>query len=569
MLRFISQRTLMAASLLLVFAGLVGLLPSCSHRSEGPVWTNPTVVVGISSPVNAFNPIFAPDATTAEINELLYPMLVSSTFDTVSGTLVYAPALARSWEKGRGGRDIVFHLRSDARWADGKPVRASDVQFTFELYADPEVGSRWQDVMENLERERDGSLVVKRAVVVRNDSTVVFRFKRVYASQLFDAGVPILPAHIFSRIPKPDLETHPVNQQPMAAGPFVVAPQSTSQEIILVPNQTSSLPYPARLERLVFRTVPEYRTRVLQLRSGEIDMMSALELDDIRAIQRDNPQIQILTLPPRRLHFVGWNTIEPISWTGEGLKTLRPHPLFGSAKVRRALTMAINRTDIARSLLGPFALPAVGPVAPIFSWAQNEALRPVPYDPRAAAALLEAEGWKDRDGDGILDKDGKPFAFVLRVQSGVTLWADIATVIQQQLRAVKIEAIIQQAERPVFWSDLINKKYDAWVAGFEVPLEVRLDDMWHSDLETHPLNIASYRNPEVDKLLQRVRSVTNQPLAARDLKAIQSILAADQPFTFLFWERGRIAVNRRVANVHANVMAMTSDAWDWQVIPGR
>ena len=537
------------------------LAPGCRRSSD----RGQTVVIAVPADVNTFSPIYASDVTSAEINELLFPMLVNSEFDTLSGSLTYTPGLASRWESMNGGRDIVFHLRTDVAWSDSVPIRAGDVRFTFRLYGDTAVGSVWQEYLEVLARDRNGGLDVDRAVEVTNDSTVIFHFDRPSPGHLYDVGLPILPMHRFAAIPTDDLRSHPINQAPVVAGPFALGSHVSMQEIVLQPNPLSRLPHPATLERLMFRVVPDYRTRILQLMSGEVDMVSALEWEDVRRIENENRDIEIVTTPPRRFNFVGWNNIDPDVWERSNHRTVRPHPLFGSAAARRALTMAIDRQDIASALLGPFAVPAFGPVSPMFRWAYNDTLRPLPFDPGAAMAILQAEGWKDADGDGILEKDGRKFAFTLIVPSGNLLWSEVATVVQQRLRDIKVQVTIKQTERSVFWPNVMSKSYDAWIVGFEVPLDVRLEDMWNSDLSTHPFNILSYRNAEVDALLGKIRNAPDQASAAADVRRVQALISNDQPCTFLFWERSRIGVNRRVIGVHSSIQAMTHDAWDWSV----
>jgi len=551
-----------------VAAACVVVLMSACQRRQSPAPAD-TVVIGIAADVNSFNPLFASEVTAGEINELLYPMLVNSEFDTVSGALTFSPGLARRWEFERSGRDLRFHLNTLAKWSDNTPIGARDVQYTFELYADPEVGSVWQSALDGLQRGSGGALDIRRAVEIVNDSTVVFHFKQAYPGQLFDVGLPILPAHVFSSIPKEQLRSHPINQNPVGAGPFRLERHVSMQEIVLSPNPTSVLPYPSRLQRLVFRIIPDYRSRLLQLGSGAIDFMSAIETEDIPRLQDESSNVDVIPTPPRRYHFIGWNNIDPGRWAASRGRQTRAHPLFGSTRVRRALSMAINRNDLTQALLGPYGIPAFGPVSPIFRTAYDDSLRPLPYDPTQALALLKEEGWTDTDGNGMLEKDGKLFSFALKVPGGNVLWSEIATVVQKQLRDIHIEARIELVERSVFWPDLLSKKYDAWIAGFEVPLEPRLDDMWGSDLQKNPFNVLSYRSASVDRLLARLRQNRMPPERAVLLREIQRAIADDQPCTFLFWERGRIGVNKRVHGIHSTVLALTHDAWDWQVTPEK
>ncbi len=545
--------------------GAVLALSGCGQKTAAP--PAGTVVIGIPTDVNAFNPLFATDVMAEEINELIFPMLVNSEFDTTTGTLTYTPGLARSWEWRSNGADLVFHLHRNACWSDSVRISARDVQFTFELCADPDVESVWQNAVEGLRRTADGMLDVRSAVQILDDSTVVFHFSKAYPGQLFDVGIPVIPEHIFAAMPRSELRSHPVNQAPIGAGPFRLIRHTTMQEIVLGPNPLSVLPFPSHLQRLVFRVVPDHRSRILQLISGEIDMMSGIEPDDATQISREAPDVQLIPTAPRRYHFIGWNNIDPAAWAESHGTVVRPHPLFGSVRVRQALTMAVNRADLTRAFAGRDGIEAVGPVSPMFRAAYNDSLRPLPYDPARAAALLTEEGWTDSDGDGILDRRGVRFSFILKVPSGNGMWSEIATVVQKQLRDIHVDARIEFVERSVFWPDLLAKKYDAWIAGFEVPLEMRLDDMWGSDLQKNPFNVLSYRQPAVDRLLKHLRTLRTSIGGAADIRAIQTLIAEDQPCTFLFWERGMIGLSRRVRGVHSTVLAMTHDAWNWETAP--
>ncbi|MEK6570034.1 MAG: ABC transporter substrate-binding protein, partial [Bacteroidota bacterium] len=174
------------------------------------------VVVAIQGDVDSFNPLFAGDVVAGEINDLLFPGLMDSKFDTARGVLEYHPLLAKSWKFQNKNRDIVFYLRTDAKWSDGFPVTARDVQLSYELYGDTAVASVRQSSVEGLRKTKSGALDIRKAVEVLNDSTVVFHFERSYPGQLFDAGLPILPAHVFEKLPRKGLRENPVNRNPIS-----------------------------------------------------------------------------------------------------------------------------------------------------------------------------------------------------------------------------------------------------------------------------------------------------------------------------------------------------------------
>src|SRR5262249_46918403 len=229
---------------------------------------------------------------------------------------------------------------------------------------------------------------------------------------------------------------------------------------------------------------------------------------DATDLLKNSSTVDVMKLGERFYDALNWNNIDETEFAKSKGKHIIPHPLFGSARVRRALTMAINRKEIVDSYLEPYGREAIGPVSPLFRWAYNDSLQPLRFDPKGAAALLAEEGWKDSDGDGILDKRGTKFSFVLKIPSGNQIRATIAAIVQNQLRGLKIDVKIEQVERSVFWGDLAEKKFDACIAGFNVPLQMQLDLMWGSDLEKAPLNLVSFRNRRVDEILAGANRVT-------------------------------------------------------------
>ncbi len=525
------------------------------------------VVVAIEGDIDTFNPLFAEDITAGEINDLFFPSLVRSDFDPDSGLLRYSPMLARSWEYSNQQRDITFHLLSNARWADGTPVTARDVQLTFELYGDPDVASIRQASVDNL-RRTDGSLDITKSVVQKDDTTVVFHFSRAYSGQLFDAGLPILPAHLLEKIPRKDLRSAPFNRSPVGCGPYALAAWTPLQETILEPNPHSVVPYPGKLSRLVFRVIPDYRTRLAQLGSGEVDLVGGVRPDDADRLLREVPSVKIISIPGRDYDFLGWNNVDPEAYGKSRGKTIQPHRLFGKSNVRRALTMAVNREEFVDAYLGSHGRVAFGGVSPLFTWAYNDRLHPLPFDPQQARVLLEREGWKDTDHDGVLDNKGVRFSFVLKLPAGNQLRNVVAAAVQQQLKNVKIEMKIEQIERGTFWQEVATRKYDAWMAGFSVPLQMQLDELWGSDLAKYPFNLTGFQNVRVDEILATARTLTSETDGAALWKEFQEIVHEEQPCTFLFWINNIVAVNDRVHGTHIGVLGTAHHAWEWHVNTG-
>jgi peptide/nickel transport system substrate-binding protein len=559
-----SKSFLHSCPLLLVILLLVCCLGCSKRRSEQSGEGKDYLVIAIQGDMDSFNPLFAQDVTAGEIIDLIFPGLLDSRFDSARGVLEYQPLLANSWEFQNGNRDILFHLRTDAKWSDGVPVTARDVQLSFELYGDTSVASVRQSSVEGLRRTKKGGLDLHDAVEVVDDSTVAFHFERPYPGQLFDAGLPILPSHIFGKFPRQGLRENAANQNPIGSGPFLLKSWKPLQEIILESSPTSVLPKPGRLSKIIFRVIPEPRTRLAQLRSGEVDLVANVRVEDAIELEKD-PKLQIIPTGERVYDALNWNNLDPEEYTKTRGRVIRPHPLFGEARVRRALTLATNREEIVQAYLRTFGRQAIGPISPLFRWAYNDTLRPLRYDPAAAASLLTDAGWRDTDGDGVLDSGGRKFSFALKITAGDQLRSNIATIVQHDLRALKIDVQIEQVERSVFWKELMQKKYDACIAGFSVPLQMQLDEIWGSDLRRSPFNLVSFRNKRVDEILKEAKRIQKETDHAASWKEFQAILHNEQPCTFLYWLNGLVAVNRRVHGTEIGVLGTLHHAWEWHV----
>lgn len=538
------------------------LLAGCGGRGEKEGRDKSVVIAG-EGDVDSFNPLFAQELTAGELNDLMFPSLLRSEFDTARGVLIFIPSLAKSWEFSTDKKDITFHLKTSARWSDGPRVTSRDVQFSFELYADTAIASIRQSATQEFLQAKDGAIDIQKAVEYVNDSTVTFHFQRTYPGQLYDAGLPIVPFHIYSKIPRAELREHPINQLPLSAGPLKLSSWEPMQQVVLTANESSVLPHPAGIERFIYRILPDYRMRIQQLKSGEVDVVPFIRVEDAMDLQRNSPGVAIASLGERFYDAVNWNNIDPGAYASSGGTRIEPHQLFGSAKIRNALTHAINRSEIVESYLAPYARVANGPISPLFKQAYDWNIQSLAYDPKLSERLLAEEGWVDRDGDGILDKNGRKFSFSLRITAGDQFRATLASVIQHALKGIRIEVRIEQLERSAFWGDLMEKKYDACIAGFSMPLQLQLYEFWGSDLTLAPLNLVSYRNYRIDKILQDARRATDEESFVDEWKEFQSILQRDQPCTFLYWMNDLVAYNRRIQNAEIGAMGLMYHAAGW------
>jgi peptide/nickel transport system substrate-binding protein len=503
-----------------------------------------TVVLGLRGGVDSLNPYLSTQATTRDVAFQVFASLLDENPDFSQGPPSFRPSLASSWEFSADGRDLTFHLRPDARWSDGVPITAEDVRFTWQAAVDPDVA--WLSA--------DSKRFIDDVAVV-DPHTVRVRFSRVYPYQLMDANdTVILPRHVWSRVPFKDWRSSGLDRTPVCSGPFKVASWVPNQSIELVRNETFFDPARPRLDRVIFRFLPDAAAGTAQFLAGEIDFWDRLDPRDADRA-RSSSGVTVARYPDPLYGFIAWNC---------------GRASFKEAAVRRALTLAINRDRIAADVFLGTAAAASGPLPPMF-WAHDPTLAPEPHDPGASRALLRAAGWADRDGDGWLDRNGAPFRFNLEVNAETPFRQDIALMVQEDLKAIGIDARPAVLEWSTFNARHRARDFDAFIMSWRLPTKIDLSTTFSTRAIENGHNYGSCSSPELDDVLERAESLSEwrpgKPLFAQALR----ILQREQPYTFLYWQDRLVGFNRRLRGVAPDALSPLSglDLWWAPAATGR
>lgn len=510
-----TKRIIFAVALVLLVTGSClagGPGISAERRAE----YGGTLVIGVANDADTFNPLFTESKLGQEIGHLLLLGLAD-----LNDKSEFEPELARSWEHSPDYLTLTYHLRKDARWSDGVPITAEDVKFTYDVLMDSTVASPRQGVLEYVKQVR-----------ARDEYTVVFEFSEAYPDQLFDTAGEILPAHVLRGVAPKDLRTHPFGRRPISSGPFILKKWQSQQYIELVANEHyfGGRPY---LDRVIFKIVPDESNLLVQLKTGEIDMMLGVPPARAKALAAANPNLALYPMAGRVYYYLGYNNA---------------HPLFADADVRRALTMAIDRKGLVRALLHGFGRICYGPIPPMLQWAYNEDIAEIPHDPDRAREILAAAGWADRDGDGWLDRDGRTFEFTILTNTGNQLRTDLAVVIQNRFQQLGIRTKIQSLEWTSYLQKLRDPALQAYLGGWSTAFNVDPTPIFHSSA-VELFNYVHYANPEVDRLIEAGRKEMDRRRAAAIWKQFQEKIYHDQPYTFLFWIDKIAAVSKKFKNV--------------------
>ncbi|MEW5771919.1 MAG: peptide-binding protein [Thermodesulfobacteriota bacterium] len=512
--------------------GLVGLA-GCSGPEEKGAGSNqaapaaapaaPTIpeqgdrlVTGaIGEPSNLISAL-STDASSHEVANLLN---VSCLKYDKNLTLV---SHAADFEVLEDGKLLRFTLKPGIRWWDGVELTARDVEFTYRLMVDPKTPTAYAENYKHVKEFK-----------VTGAYTFEVRYDEVLARSLSSWATDILPRHALEG---QDLLTTRYSREPLGAGPFKLASWEPGRSLTLVANPDYFEGRP-HLDAIVYRIIPDQSTMFLELKAGNLDLSDLTPQQ--YSFQTSGPEWEKNF---RKYSYVA----SAYTYLGYNLES----PLFRDKAVRQALAHAVDKEEIVKGVLLGLGQPAEGPYKP-GTWAYNDKLKPWPYDPAKARAMLAEAGWRDSDGDGVLDRDGKPFAFTILTNQGNEQRAKAATIIQSRLKEVGVAVQIRAVEWAAFIKEFVDKgRFDAVLLGWNTIPDPDAFDVWHSS-QTGPgkLNFIGYRNPEVDEILDKARRSLDMAVRKPLYDRFQEILQEDQPYLFLYTPRALPVVSARFRGV--------------------
>ncbi len=522
-------RSVPAALAALVALPAAGLLPGCGREAvQKPAPSGGTLVVGLAAEPDSLNVYLARGVESSWVANRVLPRLARERLPDAGRPGGFDPDAATSWSAEDGGRALVLRL--------GPAVTCADLQFTLRAQTAPEVAWRGASIKRHI-----------RAIECPDERTARVLFDAAYPGQFMDVNdLNVLPASL-ARIPFADWRATDWGRELPAAGAFRVAAVRPGQEIVLERNAAAAVP--PRLERLVLRVVPDAAARVTQLIAGDLDLVPALTpADAARAAAA--PGVRLERRADWGYTYLGWNTRK-----GNG-----PHPRLADARVRRALTLAIDRQALVDVLLkGEGEVPASPLLAPLPE--HDPALRPLPADRAAAEALL--------DEAGVPRRDGTRFSLGLLVQAGSAIKRDAAVLVQRDLAAVGVAVEIVPVENSAFYKTLAQHGMDAWIGGWRASARVDMTEMLHGGAcSAEGNNFGCWSDAQADRLAAAARDELDDALRVERWRAWERIFHEQQPYTMLY--RTNVLTGVR-ARVHGTATLTPSDVLEgvegWTVEP--
>ena len=495
--------------LLLVFALLLTACGNSNNNKDNPdssalnyISENPSL--SMRTP-ETLNPIFMNQESNIQAFQLIYDSLVY-----IDSELRAVPYLAESCSISSGGKTLDFVLKSGITWHDGVQFTSKDVKYTIEQILNAEVPCIYTERLKNVE-----------SVSIVDDTHFSIKLKKAYLPILNLLDFPIVPSH------KKDIDTTPVG-----TGQYKFVEYIPKKAIVLKRNDEWKIGDVPAIENLDIRILDKDKDVVSVVKLGEV---SAVETDFTKAGDfGSSGTIKAIKYPTTKYEFLGFNC---------------EHPVLSSPVVRRAISRAINRNEIAESVYFGYARPANAPIPPD-SWMNNEETSL--FDTALASSLLKSDGWEDIDSDGILEKtleitneeEGEASTTPQKIKRDFELSFTVLVNSDNLFRVQAFEALCKTLKEvgirvtmiKTSWDDynekIINGKYDMFMGGYDLSASLDFEFMLGSDSSE---NYYKYSSEAMDNAISGLYTPASNTEIKAAYTAFQSVFTAEAPVAGLYF----------------------------------
>jgi len=473
---------------------------SCTSKH---VDSSDSLRIGLEGSPTNLDPRLSTDAYSARVIQIVYNGLLKKTPESI-----LAGDLAERWEMPND-TSYIFYLRKGVKFHDGSDFTAEDVRYTFESLLDPNFPSPLKESYTKIDH-----------IEILSPYSIKFQLKKVFAPFLVNMTMGIVPKPAEEK-PNYNLSSHPIG-----TGPFRLM-RWEFDESLTFQSFSGYFGGQPPLSTLIYQIIPDETIRLLELKKGNLDFLqNALSPDAIDSLE-GHPEIEIVQKMGTNYTYVGFNLEDPI---------------LQNRSVREAIALSLNRGAIIQHLLGNFAKPATGVLAPD-NWAYDPQVATYNYNPKKAKKLLDEAGFFDPDGRGPQQR----FSLLYKTSQN-ELGKCVAEVIQQNFNEVGIGLEIRSYEWGTFFSDIKSGNFQLyslqWVGVTEPDIYYYL--FHSSSVPPHGANRGRYINPDLDDLLEEGRKTLNLKKRKKIYSLVQKIIAYDLPYISLWYQTNVVAMDRRV-----------------------
>ena len=534
------------------------------------------LVMALFGDPKTYNPITANEQSSEEIYRILFSALLG--FDWSKQEV--SPGLADSWTNSPDGKTWTFHLRKNLRWSDGAPLTADDVVFTCN---DLIYNTNFNPVMADALRVNGKNFTVTKI----DDLTVQVVTPEVVAPFLenFGAGVTIMPKHVLEKTvaDKTFPSAYGVNWAPkdiVCSGPYLLKDYKTAQYVLLernpyffeVDSNGQRLPY---FDNIMFTVVPDMNAMSLRFLSGESDADDFIYPYEYDHFKAEAAKGRFNLLEPGiglETAFVWFNENTNVNAkTGQPLVDPKKLKWFRNTKFRQAISYAIDRDAIIKSVYSGRAIPNYGFVTPGNKKWHDPNTRTYPHDQDKALALLKEIGIEKRNGDDFLtDADGNKIEFVLNTNVGNGAREKTAVLIKSDLEKIGIKVIFQ----PIEFNTLVAKiddthEYECVLLSLggggadpSSSMNVLKSDGYTHQWFPRQKTPSTDWEARIDHLMDKQNTTLDYSARKKDFDEVQEIIAEQQPMIFTVTPIYYAGVRSDIGNVRATPLSSYRATWN-------
>ena len=515
--------------ILVALASIVAAATAVAGESPAPVVSADrlTLRLGTTFDADNLNPFLGFSGTSYEVFHLNYDFLVGYNTD-----LSPRPELATSWTTSSDGKTWTFKLRRGVRWHDGKPFTAKDVVFTYRYIIDNNLTAF---------TSYTNSIETVKAV---DDFTVTMTCSRPKANML-RLWIPILPAHVWSKVPGTKAGVDYQVELPLVGtGPFQTVAAEKGSYLKLVKNPDYWVEGKPTIDEVIISIYQNPDTMAQDLKSGELDYAQGMAAAQFDALKNE----AALTTNAAGLRYFDelcMNCYDDPHSLGS--------PVLRDRDFRRAISWAVDKQKVVDIAYGGYATVGQGlitPDVPTYAWSPSPA-QTFGFDLAKARELLDQAGYRDRDGDGVREANGKPIALRLWSRSDDVASQNCGRLVAGWFRDVGLKISLQTLDTNAIYSALYNKDkagnyapdYDLylWGGGQYVDPDYILNVFTKSQIGGS--NDPCWANAEYDSLYVR-QSQTVDPAQRKPLvDRMASIFYDEAPFVITNYEQQLEAYN--------------------------
>lgn len=494
-----------------------------------------TYIEGVIGQPQYINPLLAPTSDVdLDLSSLIF-----------SGLLRYnekqelAPDLAESYEMSPDQKNYTFHLRKNVKWHDGEEFDADDVIFTVANIKNPEYQSPYSSELQDVAVEKIDNHTIKFTLT-----------KEARASFLAESTTfGISPKHLWEKIPAASAALAELNLKPIGTGPFKFKEYKKDKKTGEIVSYTLSLTddYFARkphLQEITFKFYKDASSLITAYNEKEIQGISYLRPEEKNNIKKQKT-INIYTPSLSRYYAIFINYAE--------------NEILEEKDLRQALAYSLNRKKIVRDGLLGYASQINSPILQsLFGY--NPKVKKYNFDRKKANEILDEAGWKDKNKNGVREREGKKLELTLTFPNQ-NEFPKVAEIIKENFEKIGVKVKLRAVEAALLQTEVIRpRNYEMLLFG---QLQTRDSDpypFWHSNQRQDPgLNLTSFKNKEVDNLLEEARSAKNDEARRKKYFHFQNILAEEVPAIFLYSPQYLYGVNKKIKGIELNFLVSPSD----------